>query len=67
MIDKILKTGDLINISTDILDIPLDNLCDSYDNECIDVPDYYLCYMGYMPCGAKFPMAIGKCPMLNLL
>lgn len=44
-----------------------DLICDSYDSECIDVPDYYLCCMGYMPCGAKFPMVTGRCPMLELL
>lgn len=51
--------NELVNIHHDLL-------CDSYDGECIDVPDFYLCYLGYMPCGAKFPKATGKCPMLGL-
>lgn len=54
--------------TTKILSIKSSGLsCDAYDNECIDVDDYYLCYMGYMPHGGRLPMATGKCPMLELL
>ncbi len=42
-------------------------ICSSYDNECIDVPDFNRCVMGYMPCGGILSIADGHCPMLDIL